>query len=674
LPVPRQATAPPATERPAPPSSAGVDLAAWLYHRAMSLIVCTGVEIAFGATTVLSGLDLRIEARDRLAVVGANGAGKSSLLDVLAGLSEPAAGSIDRERRLRVGYLPQEAPEPTELTVLAEAMASRTDLASLRDELSTLEHEMSAGCVDLDALMARYGDAQHAYEAGGGYDLESRARAALHGLGLEEAEQAQHPRELSGGQVRRLQMAKLLLQDADLLLIDEPTNHLDLSGIEWLEEFLRESPTAMVLVSHDRRFLDRVCTRVLELSHGIPEEYPGSYSSYVKLRAERRARREKEWDAQQQYIAHQEEFIRRYKAGQRAREARGRQTKLDRLDRVARPQEDRRPRLRLTSTPGANVLMRATDLVAGYDGAGIVALPRAVIAPGDRVAIVGANGSGKSTLLHTLAGELPPVSGTVSPGTRLSMRLYRQDLGRDEEAAIAASTDGEPTVLDALLFDHPIGEERARTLLGSLLFSGDDVTKPLPALSGGERARLALGRLALEPTNLVLLDEPTNHLDIPAQEVLEDAIRDYRGGVVLVSHDRALIDAVATRVWSIEDGRVREVLGNYSDLERARTRDARAGAVSPPASGPRPGASPAAAPKPAPEARRDRARGRRADASLRQLEQEIGRVEAELAAARERLRDPASFTDPAAGADLGREHDRLEGALAELYDRWAESA
>ncbi|HZS15183.1 MAG TPA: ABC-F family ATP-binding cassette domain-containing protein [Candidatus Dormibacteraeota bacterium] len=644
----------------------------------MSLIVCDGVEIAFGATTVLRGLDLRIESRDRLAVVGANGAGKSSLLDVLAGVAEPARGSVERERRLRVGYLPQDAPEPSETTVLAEAMASRTDLAQLREELSRLEQEMGAGRADLDALMHRYGEAQQRFEALDGYDLEARARAALHGLGLEDEEQQRHPRELSGGQVRRMEMAKLLLQDADILLVDEPTNHLDLAGIEWLEDFLRDSPQAMVLVSHDRRFLDRVCTRVLELSHGVPEEFPGNYSSYVRLRTERRARREKEWEAQQQYIAHQEEFIRRYKAGQRAKEARGRQTKLDRLDRVERPPEDRRPRLRFATTPGASVLLRASEVAAGYDGNAVVTLQRAVVAPGDRVAIVGANGSGKSTLLHTLAGELPAVSGTVTPGARLSMRLYRQDLGRDEDERIAAATAGEPTVLDALLFDHPIGEERARTLLGALLFSGDDVAKPLSALSGGERARLALGRLALEPTNLLLLDEPTNHLDIPAQEVLEDAVRQYQGGVILVSHDRALIDAVATRVWSIEGGRVREVLGNYSDLQRAHQRDA-AGESAPQVqakAGPQRRAATPSATKGvvAAEGRRERARGRRHGAEVRQLEQEIAAVEAELKDVRERLRDPRSFADPRSGAELGRAHDRLEGALAELYERWAGSA
>jgi ATP-binding cassette subfamily F protein 3 len=231
----------------------------------------------------------------------------------------------------------------------------------------------------------------------------------------------------------------------------------------------------------------------------------------------------------------------------------------------------------------------------------------------------------------------------------------------------------EPTVLDALLFDHPIGEERARTLLGSLLFSGDEVTKPLSALSGGERARLALGRLALEPTNLTLLDEPTNHLDIPAQEVLEDAVRQYPGGIILVSHDRALIDAVATRVWTIEDGRIVESLGNYTDMQRRRQRPGSAPAAAPPPAA----AKPATAPTKGEAARGERvqrARGRQHDASVRRLEQEIARVEAELAGTRKRLLDPASFADPAAGAELGREHDRLEGALAELYDRWAGNA
>ncbi|HEY2703885.1 MAG TPA: ABC-F family ATP-binding cassette domain-containing protein [Candidatus Dormibacteraeota bacterium] len=655
----------------------------------MSLITLGGVSVAFGATTVFSGLDLRIEPRDRLAIVGANGAGKTSLLEVIAGTAPPSAGRVERDRRMRMAHLTQQSPPPSAPTVLAEVMASRQDVAALQSEMAELEQRLSAADPgDLEALMARYGEAQHTYEALGGYDLEARARAALGGLGLDAEAQRRHPRALSGGQVRRLEMAKLLLQDADLILLDEPTNHLDLAAIEWVEEFLRGVPAAIVVVSHDRRFLDGVCTGVLEIAHGVTEEYPGNYSAYVRLRVERRARRRKEWEEQQDHVNHQEEFIRRYKAGQRAREARGRQLKLDRLERVARPVEDARPRLRFTSSPGSNVLLRATDLVAGRQGRGIARLDRAVLGPGDRVAIVGANGSGKSTLLHTLAGELEPVAGTVTRGARLRMRLHRQ-----EEAQPDVEDTGR-TVLDELLADHPIGEERGRTVLGSLLFNGDEVFSPVSTLSGGERARLALGRLALDPTNLLLLDEPTNHLDIPAQEVLEEALQGYPGAVVLVSHDRALIDAIATRVWSVEaagggPATVREVLGGYSDLLRARRAAATAAAAAPapPRRAPAPvaggggeggggtGEGPGERARERPDGeRRERARGRARAAEVRRLEDDIAGVEADLAEVRRRLADPATFADPATGAEAGREHDRLEGALAELYERWSELA
>jgi ATP-binding cassette subfamily F protein 3 len=658
----------------------------------MSLIALEGVGVAFGATTIFSGLDLRIEARDRLAIVGANGAGKSSLLEVIAGTMPPAAGRVERDRRMRLAHLTQQSPPPSAPTVLAEVMASRQDLAALQAEMAALEQRLSgAEGGDLEAVMARYGEVQHAYDGLGGYDLEARARAALGGLGLDDAAQRRHPRALSGGQVRRLEMAKLLLQDADLLLLDEPTNHLDLAAIEWVEEFLRGVPAAIVVVSHDRRFLDGVCTSLLEIAHGVTEEYPGNYSAYVRLRVERRARRRKEWEEQQAHIAHQEEFIRRYKAGQRAREARGRQLKLDRLERVPRPLEDERPRLRFTPSPGSNVLLRATDLLAGRQGRAVAGLERGVLGPGDRVAVVGPNGSGKSTLLHTLAGELEPVAGAVTRGARLSMRLHRQ-----EEAQPDTGSGGR-TVLDELLADHPVGEERGRTILGSLLFSGDEVFSPVDTLSGGERARLALGRLALEPTNLLLLDEPTNHLDIPAQEVLEEALQGYPGAVVLVSHDRALIDAIATRVWAVEpreDGPavVREVLGGYSDLLRSRRppatpppstpqrrpapapNGARAGAVAGEGGSGR-GEAPRERARERPDSeRRERARGRALAAEVRRLESDIAGVEAELAEVRRRLADPATFADPATGADAGREHERLVGALAELYDRWSEMA
>ena len=636
----------------------------------MPLLSLEGVSIAYGADVVVRGVDLRIEPRDRVAVVGANGAGKTSVLSVIAGALEPRDGSVDRARGLRVAHLPQDAPEPVGATVLDEVLASRADLLAMHADLSRLEAAMSAHAADLEAVMVRYGELQHAYQDAGGYDLEARAREALGGLGIDESLQARDPRALSGGQKRRIELAKLLLADADLLLIDEPTNHLDLDSIEWLEEYMGQVRTAFVLVSHDRRFLDRVCTSVLELGGGTAEEYPGNYSQYVRLRAERRARRLKEFESQQAHINHQEEFIRKYKAGQRAKEARGRQKQLDRLDRVTPPPRDRRPRLRFATAPTSQILLKTSDLEVGRPGHVLLRLRPLSIAPGERIAIVGPNGSGKSTLLHTLAGELEPLDGRVSLGPRTHRRLYRQDLGRDsgDTTVSAYSTDDERTVIDDLLADHPVGPERARTVLGSLLFSGDDVHKQVGDLSGGERARLLLGKVALEETNLLLLDEPTNHLDIPAQEVLEAALVGYAGAVVLVTHDRALIDAVATRTWAIEEGGIREVLGGYSDLLRVREREKR-------------DREREAQRADDERSRTTRSPGRPSAAGtgspsreLRRLEEEIAATEAELEAARTRLRDPATFADLEVGAEAGRTHDRLTGALAELYERWEELA
>ena len=630
----------------------------------MPLLSLENVAVAYGAEVIVRGITLRLESRDRLAVVGANGAGKTSVLDVIGGTLEPREGVVERARDLRIAHLPQDAPEPVGDTVLEEVLASRVDLLATHAELTRLEAAMGGGPEDLEGVMARYGELQHAYQDAGGYDVEARAREALGGLGLDHELQGGDPRQLSGGQKRRVELSKLLLADADLLLIDEPTNHLDLASIEWLEDFMAGVSATFVLVSHDRRFLDRVCSAVLELGHGVAEEFPGNYTQYVRLRGERRARRQKEYEAQQAHITHQEEFIRKYKAGQRAKEARGRQKQLDRVTRLTAPPRERRPRLRFASAPGSQILLRATDLAVGRGDRVLLRAGPVSIAPGERIAVVGPNGSGKSTLLHTLAAELPPLEGRITLGPRTRRRLYRQDLGREGDEAVpsAYTTDDRRTVMEDLLADHQVGPERARTVLGALLFRGDDVDKLVGDLSGGERARLLLGKVALEETNLLLLDEPTNHLDIPAQEVLEQALVGYEGAMVLVTHDRALIDAVATRTWAIEDGTIREVLGGYTELLRVRERERRdREREAERSAGERRGPPSTPAATAAPSSRR-----------VARLEEEIAAVEAELRLVRGRLMDPSTFADIEHGAAAGREHDRLTGALAELYERWAE--
>ncbi|HUY60963.1 MAG TPA: ABC-F family ATP-binding cassette domain-containing protein, partial [Candidatus Dormibacteraeota bacterium] len=573
-------------------------------------------------------------------------------LDVLAGVRPPSDGTAERARRLRVAYLPQDAPAPVASTVLGEALASRTDLAALFDEMLALEDQLQAPGPEADTALARYGECQGAFEGMGGYELESRARAVLHGLGLEETEQRRSPRELSVGQIRRLEMAKLLLQDADLLLLDEPTNHLDLTAIEWLETFLIGTPEALCIVSHDRRFLDRVCTRVIDLEAGRAELYEGSYTHYVRQRAERRTRWHKEWEAQQAHIAHQEDFIRRYRAGQRAREARGRQLKLDRLPRVPEPPDPERLRLRLQAAPSAQVVLRAEGLAVGRGARVLLEVPELLVTRGERVAIVAPNGAGKTTLLHTLAGQLPPLRGTVRPGARARLRLYRQDF---------SDLDSEHTVLEAILAEHPtVGPERARTVLGAFLFSGDEVDQRVGTLSGGERARVALARLSFDDANCLLLDEPTNHLDIPAQEVLEAALQQYPGAVVVVSHDRYFIDQVATTVWTLADGHLRapqappEVVPPVTGTGRG-----------PEAASGRRGARESQRPAPHRPSTASPASG-----APVAVERQIAELEATVAEIEAGLQDPALYRDPPRAADLAQRHEQARRQLEGLYARW----
>src|ERR1700682_6472504 len=626
----------------------------------MPLLRGDRLKLMYGATEVLSDLTFQLEPRQRLGIVGANGSGKSSLLKAISGDVIPAAGSLTLAPRTRTAYLAQELEAGPHESVYADALHSRPDILGLRQRLEGLEAAMAgASGAEQAVLVEDYGEVQHEYERLDGYAYDNRVAEVLHGVGLSEADQELAPGALSGGQRRRLALAKLLLQDADLLLLDEPTNHLDLEAIEWLEGFLRLSQSGMLIVSHDRRFLEHTADDILELQAGSGEWYPGNYRQYVRLRRERRAVQQKEYEAQREYIARTEEFIRRYKAGQRAREARGRQTRLDRLARVEPPTDDQQIRIRLRASSTSDLIFQSDGLTLTYPpppgGGGSdwgLEMPAFNISAGERVAIVGPNGSGKTSLLKALLGELRPRKGRVKTGPRVTMRYYDQHL---------ADLDPNKTVLAELQDAFGLPEETLRTFLGRLLFSGDDAFKVIRSLSGGEKSRVALAKLMLDDAGLLLLDEPTNHLDIPAQEMLEEALQAFEGTIVFVSHDRYFIDAIATRLWVVDEGKVLTHLGNYTDLERSRQRADRL----------------IVAAEPAPSARHDR-RGQAAAAGAGAcrpgVEQQIGELEAEIRRLEEQLADHQTYDDPARVTQLAQAHENASRRLRALYQEWERAA
>jgi ATP-binding cassette subfamily F protein 3 len=624
----------------------------------MPLLRVDRLAVVYGATEVLIDLSFQVESRQRLGIVGANGSGKSSLLKAISGEISPTRGSLTLAPRAKTAYLAQEIEASPHESVYEDALHSRPDIMGLRNRLGELETALAGGAgAELTALVEDYGDVQHEYERLDGYAYDNKVAEVLHGVGLTEADQALPPGALSGGQRRRLALARLLLQEADLLLLDEPTNHLDLEAIEWLEEFLRLSHAGMLIVSHDRRFLEHTANDILELQAGTGEWYPGNYRQYLRLRRERRALRQKEYDAQQDYIARTEEFIRRYRAGQRAREARGRQTKLDRLDRVAPPSDDQQIRIRLRASSTSDLIFQSDGLTLSYPSpagsAWQLAMPAFTISAGERVAIVGPNGSGKTSLLKALQGELRPRKGRVKTGPRVTMRYYDQHL---------ADLDPNKTVLTELQDAFGLPDETLRTFLGRLLFRGDDAFKLIRSLSGGEKSRVALAKLMLDDAGLLLLDEPTNHLDIPAQEMLEEALQDFEGTIVFVSHDRYFIDAIATRLWVVDQGTVTTHLGNYTDLERSRQRAGRL----------------VVAPEPESTPRRQRGREARAAAGTvaptSGVEQQIGELEAEIRRLEEQLADHQTYNDPSRVTALAQAHEDASRRLRALYQEWEQAA
>lgn len=631
-----------------------------------TILTATDLARSFGPDEIFHDVSFQISEREHVALVGTNGAGKSTLIRILAGLDTPSHGEVAVARGARVAILAQEPRFESDRTVREEARQAFQSALDAQARMRELELAMqSANDDSLDELMAEYERLSLHFEVAGGYDVEHRTDEILSGLGF-TAEQIDQPAQhLSGGQKTRLALAKVLLFDPDLLLLDEPTNHLDLGMLEWLEGFLNGWGGACIIISHDRYFLDKVTKRTLELSHGQLEDYPAPYGRFLELRAERLVRRLREYEEQQEYIARTEEFIRRYKAGQRSREARGRQTRLDRLERIERPQDH--PELNLkphVSLRSGRDVITSTPLRVGYrqetEERLLVTTPELRVERGDRIAIVGNNGSGKSTLLKTIVGQLPPLKGRVSFGTNVKIGYYAQG---HEGLPLDA------TPISILLGSQPMGDEAARNYLARFLFRGDEVLRPVSALSGGERSRLALACLLVEGSNLLLLDEPTNHLDIQSRETLEEMLVAYDGTVVFVSHDRYFIDRVSSRVWEITDAHLSQYLGNYSDMVRQKARAARAVVAE---KEPEP-ALVAPSNEDIPRApRRAAVSEQRLQKQLLSIEQTIGRLEGQLNELSDSIAIASVDNDVGRLESLGHAYTAAQSELDDAYARWEE--
>ncbi len=632
----------------------------------MIILTVQNLHKAFGGNVVLKDVNLTLQDRQRMGLVGVNGCGKTTLLRILACKEAPDGGSVSMMKGLRVGYMEQQYIVQPGLTVFEELKRVFEPVFEMEEKLRALEHQMAqASEIELKRLGETYARLSDAFEKADGYAWRSSIQGVLSGLGFRKEQQDQPAALLSGGELTRLSLAKLLLQKPDLLLLDEPTNHLDLEALDWLEHYLADYRGTLLVVSHDRYFLDHVCTHVTELLLGTAEAYDGNYSSYMKQRAERFEIRMRAWEQQQKLIAREEAIIARYKSFNREksiRAAESREKRLEKIERLDRPEDERQVRFRFEAKrrTGEDVLM-IRGLKKSFGDRTLFDHVELHLRAGDRVALLGPNGIGKSTLLKCLVGETAPDCGAVRWGANVDTGYYDQK---------QESLHANKTVLDEVWDAFPrLEQSQVRGALGLFLFTGEDVFMPIHTLSGGEKGRVALTKLMLRRDNFLLLDEPTNHLDMDSREVLEDALENFDGTILAVSHDRYFINRFATRVCVLGPGGIKEYLGNFDDYQAQLQREAA-----------QEGQDPRFADMTRTEAGKEKKKLRLAKEQLKALkeavrtaEKAVADAEAAIAAQEALMATPAVYAVPDKAAAAAREYQRLKDALAAAYTAWEEA-
>src|SRR5688500_4162085 len=648
---------------------------------------------SYGAQDVLRGASLQVNPGEHVGLVGRNGAGKTTLFRLVTGEETPDRGDVVRARGVKLGLLEQHVDFEQGTTVHEAALAAFGQLQSIEHEMHELEHRMAEAPEDLDAVLERYSHLQQEFERQGGFEYAARAEAILQGLGFERDTWATPCEILSGGQKNRLGLARLLLAEPDVLLLDEPTNHLDVSAVEWLEEFLASYKSAYVIISHDRYFLDRACTRIVEVELGKAVSYTGNYSAFLVEREERREIQQRAYENQQHLIAKTEEFIRRNLAGQKTKQAKSRRTMLAKLERVEAIRPDQPQgnfQMQKVERAGAYVLTVAEASV-GYPGNLLASDINFVLKRGECLGIIGPNGSGKTTFIKTVLGKLPQLAGEIRFGTNVSVGYYAQSLDdlddRNEiimelrRVAPASATAGE-----------------LRGFLARFLFTGDDVYKHVRDLSGGEKGRLALAKLIYSNVNVLVLDEPTNHLDIPSREALEEALDAYEGTIITISHDRYFLDRVATQILALDtDELAVHYNGDYTeyhdwravrlaqglpliedkefDVNKTQTSQADVAAKGPQQSAPPSKQATKSKKVTAPKSPVVKVIKKNKPAvSPESLELEIAQTEKKLQEIVDRMSQPEIARDATELIKLDADYKQAEAQLSSLYEQWDEAA